>query len=350
MVRRGQAGLGSAGVARPGIVSRGEAGQGRPGVAGSARRDRAGRGPARPGVAVKVRLGVARHGRARQAGRGGSRRGVDRLGMAGMEPTAGFAAGQWASVAALNATTTGGHNVATATKNGSSKNGSTKRIEIPEIGTLPGDNANGRKAESLTITAPKFAVLELKIRSTAPFVQLRFGEKSKNAIREKHAAGSVAGKGKKREPKDFNALYTDAMYQSAEGWRGFPAPAIRKAAISACRIVGFKMTLAKLGIFTIADGFDAKDGTPLVRFTKGEPQHCEHMVNNATGVPDIRVRAMWPTWEAMLHIRYDAEMFTASDVANLIARVGMQVGIGEGRPDSKNSGGMDWGTFEIVND
>jgi hypothetical protein len=28
-------------------------------------------------------------------------------------------------------------------------------------------------------------------------------------------------------------------------------------------------------------------------------------------------------------------------------RVGAQVGIGEGRPDSKNSTGMGWGTFEI---
>jgi len=32
----------------------------------------------------------------------------------------------------------------------------------------------------------------------------------------------------------------------------------------------------------------------------------------------------------------------------LLARVGMQVGIGEGRPDSKNSAGMGWGLFEVV--
>jgi hypothetical protein len=29
--------------------------------------------------------------------------------------------------------------------------------------------------------------------------------------------------------------------------------------------------------------------------------------------------------------------------------VGRQVGIGEGRPDSRNSCGMGWGLFEIVN-
>lgn len=239
---------------------------------------------------------------------------------------------------------------AVTTKNGNGKHSSTKRIEIPAPDVVTETDGDGRGDSALAITAPKFAVCEFKIRGTAPFVQLRFGEKAKNTMRAKQAEGSTATKGKKREAKDFKALYEEAMYQSPEGWRGFPAPAIRKAAISACRIVGYKMTLAKLGIFTIADGFDAKDGTPLVRFTKGEPRYCESPVRNANGVADIRVRAMWDEWEATLKVRFDSEMFTHTDVANLVARVGLQVGIGEGRPDSKNSAGMDWGTFEIVND
>lgn len=235
-------------------------------------------------------------------------------------------------------------------KNGSvnGANG-TGRIEIPAPGTLPGEEG-GKVAETLTITPPKFAVLELKIRGTAPYVQLRFGGKAQEMMREKQAAGSAGNKGKKREAKDFAALHQQAMYLSAEGWRGIPAPAFRNACVDACRLVGFKMTHAKLGVFIIADGNDALDGTPLVKFTKGEPEHCEHPVRNASGVADIRVRAMWRTWEAMLRVRYDAEMFTAGDVANLLARVGMQVGVGEGRPNSKESCGMGWGTFEICND
>jgi len=34
-------------------------------------------------------------------------------------------------------------------------------------------------------------------------------------------------------------------------------------------------------------------------------------------------------------------------LTNLLARAGLQVGIGEGRPDSKNSAGMGWGLFQI---
>jgi hypothetical protein len=41
------------------------------------------------------------------------------------------------------------------------------------------------------------------------------------------------------------------------------------------------------------------------------------------------------------------DQFTHQDVANLMTRVGLQVGLGEGRPDSKNSAGMGWGLFQI---
>ena len=57
---------------------------------------------------------------------------------------------------------------------------------------------------------------------------------------------------------------------------------------------------------------------------------------------------MYREWAAILRIRYDAGMFTSSDVVNLISRVGLQVGIGEGRPDSKASAGLGFGLFEIT--
>jgi hypothetical protein len=118
--------------------------------------------------------------------------------------------------------------------------------------------------------------------------------------------------------------------------------------ISACRTVGFKMTVAKLSVFVLPDGFDKDDGTPLVKILKGTPRQHEGLVRLATGVADIRIRPMWaPGWEAEVRVRFDADQFTATDVAHLMMRVGMQVGVGEGRPDSKNSAGMGWGTFNL---
>ena len=68
---------------------------------------------------------------------------------------------------------------------------------------------------------------------------------------------------------------------------------------------------------------------------------------NATGVFDIRVRPMWREWYAQPVIQFDADQFKLQDVFNLLSRVGMQVGLGEGRPDSKMSSGLGYGTFTV---
>jgi hypothetical protein len=202
-----------------------------------------------------------------------------------------------------------------------------------------------------TISAPRIGELPVHIIGTAPYVQNRFGAKAMNVMRDKQAAGSTTNKGKKRDAKDFMACYEDAKHVSHEGWLGIPAPAFRNAMVDACRLVGFKMTHAKLGVFIQADGFDAVDGTALVKITKGEPKYAEHAVRNESGVADIRPRPMWdPGWEAIVRVKFDADMFTANDVANLMHRVGLQVGVGEGRPNSKKSCGLGWGLFEIAQD
>jgi len=201
--------------------------------------------------------------------------------------------------------------------------------------------------EQVQVKAPNIKRIEFAINGTAPYVQLRFSEKSINTMKDKMAAGTVA-KGKKiREARDFNADYEGAKHLSTEGWNGVPASAFRAALIDACRLVGFKMTMAKMSVFILPDGFDVVDGTPLVRI-EGTPEMCQHHVRNATGVADIRIRSMWRTWTVNLHVSYDADQFTVQDVTNLLARVGQQVGIGEGRPFSKNSVGMGWGTFDVL--
>jgi hypothetical protein len=209
-----------------------------------------------------------------------------------------------------------------------------------------GASAPAGNVERVEIPAPNFHVCEMKIVGTAPFVMHKFSQKARNQIIHTQQAGSQA-KGKKvREPKNFDEVYQGAMHLSPEGWCGIPAGAFRNAMISACRTVGYKMTHAKLAAFVFADGFDAEDETPLVRIF-GEPKRHTMHARNDNGSVDIRVRPMWKKWHAVVRIRYDADMFSLRDVTNLMMRVGQQVGIGEGRPDSKNSAGMGWGLFDI---
>ena len=198
---------------------------------------------------------------------------------------------------------------------------------------------------SVVISAPNFKTVEFSIKGDAPYVQLKFSEKTKNQLLEKMATEGNAKKGKKGS-RNYQDEFIQSMYEGSKGERGIPASAFRNAIISACRTVGFKMTLAKLSVFIEADFFDKNDGTPLIKI-EGKPELVQHSVRNATGVVDFRTRAMWKEWTAKIKIRYDADQFNENDVANLLMRVGLQVGIGEGRPDGKASAGMGWGLFSL---
>lgn len=199
---------------------------------------------------------------------------------------------------------------------------------------------------AIQITAPAFETLRFIIRGTAPLVIERFSKKAE--LMEKMLQGSTA-KGKKvREARDYERDAEEARYRAdGEGWEGVNASAFRAGMISACRLVGFKMTLAKLSVFVEADGFDKVDGLPLVRIY-GKSQTFTAHTRNATGVVDVRSRPQYRDWACALRIKYDTSQFRREDVTNLIARVGGQVGIGAGRPDSKSSAGCGWGTFEVV--
>jgi hypothetical protein len=214
--------------------------------------------------------------------------------------------------------------------------------------TTTSSPAASGKHETVQITAPRINTAEFKIIGTAPYIQLRFSEKAINAMREKHEAGSQANKKKAKEARDFHQDFIQAQHMSDDKkpWNGIPASAFRNGMISACRLVGFKMTLAKLSVFILPDGFDKVDGVPLIKIDGTPESHLMH-ARNATGVCDLRVRAKFWPWSATVRVQYDADQFTATDAANLMTRVGAQVGIGEGRPDSKMSAGMGWGTFKL---
>lgn len=202
---------------------------------------------------------------------------------------------------------------------------------------------------TVTIKAPNFQHAVFHIKGTAPLVIHRFSAKTKQQMKDKMELGDAKGSRSKkvREAKNTDDLFEQSRYQAKDGWDGFNASAIRNAMISACRLVNFKMTLAKLSVFVEPDGWDAKEPQiPLIRIY-GEAKKQEDMARVETGQPYVTVRAAYRPWAAKVKIRWDADQFSLADISNLLSRVGLQVGLCEGRPDSKNSAGMGWGLFEL---
>lgn len=206
-------------------------------------------------------------------------------------------------------------------------------------------------ASALNIKPLREKVLEVAIEGTAPLMMLRFSEKAKQKIMETQRAGSQGKSKRSRDARNFEDDFKGASYHLHDNsGYGIPAISFRHALIECCRLVDFKMTLAKQVLFVEPDGWDKYDGQPLVRIiSPKEPEMTVMPVRNASGVMDLRARPMWRKWGAELRIRFDSDRFTVDDVVNLLVRAGAQNGIGEGRANSKNGPGMGYGAFRVAN-
>jgi hypothetical protein len=201
------------------------------------------------------------------------------------------------------------------------------------------------KNQKIEISPPNFELITLRIEGNSPLMTHKFSEKMRKQMEEKQTAKDATRK--KREPKDYVAEFNAARYISTKGWDGLPSAAIRAAMIGACRTVdGLTMTKAK-GCFNVrADGRDVTDGTPLIKI-EGKVARDTRPVRLESGVADMRNRPRYDDWACEVTIEYDADTLSAKDVANLLARAGLQVGLCELRPQAPNSFGGDFGTFSV---
>lgn len=218
-----------------------------------------------------------------------------------------------------------------------------KKTEVTEVKKI---------VERLVILKPNMKVGQFKIVGTAPLVQHKFSAKARMAIKLTHEQKDEKGdtataKKPKKAPRNFKQEYLDAMHVGEDGKQGFPCTAIRAALIRACSTAGYVMTKAKMSLFCLTDTLDAEEGVGLFYF-KGKPEQHEGMVRLAKGVCSIAVRPMYRVWSATLNLKWDDDQFHMQDVVNLLIRAGETVGIGEGRPFSKDSSGNGWGTFRVL--
>lgn len=204
-----------------------------------------------------------------------------------------------------------------------------------------------KQAVKIEITPPNFKVLPIRVEGTSPLMTHKFSEKMRKQIEGKQTATETTSK--KREPKDYAAEYNTARYVDRSGkFDGVPAGAFRAAMIGACRMVsGLPMTRAKGAFHVIAQGNDVTDGTPLVKI-EGKSEHDTRPVRLESGVADLRNRPRYDDWACDFDIEYDADLLSAKDIANLLARAGCQVGLCELRPSAPNSFGGDFGTFRVT--
>lgn len=205
------------------------------------------------------------------------------------------------------------------------------------------------KKELITIKPLNMEHITFTIIGTAPLIMNNFSQKAREQLAKNMTKGNAAKTKKERPPRNFEEDYEGYRHIAQEGWDGIPATALKGAMVRAAGNIGYVMTLSKCAFFIEPDGIDKVDLVPLVKITKGEPAPRMHYTRIQGVTIDLVNRPIWePGWEANVTIKYDADIMSKEDIANLLHRAGETVGIMAGRPSSKQSVGMGCGTFRIA--
>jgi len=102
-------------------------------------------------------------------------------------------------------------------------------------------------------------------------------------------------------------------------------------------------TKTKIGRLLFVEGIHATDEIGIF----GVPEMMMAVTRSAdiNKTPDVRTRAIFPTWCAKLRVTYTVPLLNQRTVANLLAAAGMTQGIGDWRVE-KGSG--NYGRFQVV--
>ena len=217
--------------------------------------------------------------------------------------------------------------------------------------------AKAQETTKVEIPAVALETIQVPIRGLdGPLVCHNWSVKAISAMLAKQMGSKLAGK----QPKNPDENYRECLYHATDGGYGFPAVAFKAAMVRASKgINGMDMIGTRQMLFVVPDceenrefSVPLKTGdvthriqTPLVRLI-GEPTMRMDMVRLNGKTADVRFRAQFVAWEAVLTIRHLTDRITSQEVVNLVNLAGNTVGVGEGRPEKSSD--MTWGRWQIA--
>lgn len=197
------------------------------------------------------------------------------------------------------------------------------------------------KPTSTSIELPPLNIqtIDIPIIGDSPLICHAWSAKAKKAMLDKQMKKATAGKTAKDPWRDFaETLYwLDGMPAEPteddviNGRFGFPAVAFKSAAITAVTSMGGMTKVMGRQCFHIVG--------EMVELLGPAPSMREDMVRVGMGSADIRHRAEFETWGAVLRVQHNANVLSAEQVISLFEAGGFGVGIGDWRPEKDGVNG-----------
>ena len=184
------------------------------------------------------------------------------------------------------------------------------------------------------------ATIEFNILGTSPLIMNRVGEKARRELLlpRKKTAADKAGNLKHNPPEEYRASAYKSVSDTTPTRLLMPTLAFKGAMRSvAVDIPG--AAKAQIGRLTYVEG----DYVSIY----GIPKAFLTIVRSAdmNRTPDVRTRAILPTWAARFSVTYAKPLLNEQTVANLLAAAGLMRGVGDFRQEK---GGGSYGCFELV--
>jgi hypothetical protein len=222
-----------------------------------------------------------------------------------------------------------------------------KMEESAKNGTMP--------KGGVTITLPHMRLghITVELVGETPLIVHAWSEKAKKEMLDKHMGVATPGGREFKNPtEDFlQSLYTikpgvlrgnfemrtplghpDIWLEG--GVYGFPAIAVKNAAVTSCTSVGkntLPKTLAKQMFHVDGESDGALDSGELCIIEGSKPRMREDMVRVGQNKPDIRYRAEFANWRTRVNVHYNMSCVSLEQLLNLFNIAGFAVGLCEWR-------------------
>lgn len=183
----------------------------------------------------------------------------------------------------------------------------------------------------MDIPKPEIEEIQICVKGESSLIMHRWSEKAKKEMLAKQQKRASKG----REAKDPGRDYKNSIYHLDDGRYGFPAVAFKSSAVRAAKQCEIAMTDARV-FFHVNGDNGQRDMVEI----KGAPSMREDIVRLNGKTADLRYRAEFKEWEAILNVKYNSRAISKEQILNLFQIAGFSVGVGEWRPEKNGQYGM----------